>query len=231
MGPAWKGVRSRLALIELRKGGAAGPAMQRFVLTENIQRYRKRLAETVDGPSRTTLQGLVAAAERELALLDAAEAGVLGRWERISPQARKAAEARALDWFRQTYGEAPALAALIDPKPGLPLVDFNVSYAIATGVIWEEVAGKPLFEIFPENPAEPAADGVANLYASLRKVAESGREHAMPLQRYDTQSADGEWVERWWRPVNRPVLDDGELIFLLNLVEDATEEVLSGRSV
>ena len=205
--------------------------MDRFVLTENIRRFRQRLAEPLDDASTASLQAMLAASERELALLDAARAGVGTRWDHMSAEDRSDAETEARAWFVHAYAEAPTLAALIDPKPGLAIVDVNGAYEFATGMTYGQLAGKPLFELFPDNPSDPAANGVANLYASLRTVAETGQEHVMALQRYDTRDAHGRWIERYWRPVNRPVLaGDGELVYLLHVVEEATAEVLAGQS-
>jgi hypothetical protein len=88
--------------------------------------------------------------------------------------------------------------------------------------------GKSLFEVFPDNPNDPLADGIFNLYASLKTVAETGRPHAMAVQRYDVRSPAGGFVERHWQPVNTPLHDqNGRLVFLLHHVEDVTDQVVS----
>ena len=66
-----------------------------------------------------------------------------------------------------------------------------------------DVVGKSLFEVFPDNPDEVLADGVSNLYSSLRTVAQTGQPHAMAIQRYDISNPVGEFVERHWQPINR----------------------------
>jgi hypothetical protein len=43
------------------------------------------------------------------------------------------------------------------------------------------LAGERLFDVFPDNPDDPPADGVSNLYASLRIAAETGQPHAMKI--------------------------------------------------
>jgi PAS domain-containing protein len=117
---------------------------------------------------------------------------------------------------------------LLDPAPGLLIVDINDAYAQATLTRREEVVGRSLFEIFPDNPDDALADGVSNLYASLRTVVKTGQAHAMAIQRYDIRDPDGQFVERHWQPVNSPIHDrDGVLIFLLHHVEDVTGDVLS----
>ncbi|MDA9408175.1 hypothetical protein XH80_15985 [Bradyrhizobium sp. CCBAU 45384] len=109
---------------------------------------------------------------------------------------------------------------LLDPGPGLRIVDINPAYANATLTDRDSIVGRSLFEVFPDNPDEPLADGVSNLYASLRTVAQTGQPHAMAVQRYDIRDADGTFVERHWQPINSPIRDgDGRLAFLLHHVE------------
>ena len=117
---------------------------------------------------------------------------------------------------------------LLDPGPGLQIVDINSAYAQATLTDPDTVVGRALFEAFPENPDEPLADGVSNLFASLRTVVQTGRAHAMAVQRYDIRDLDGAFLERHWRPINSPIRDeDGRLAFLLHQVEDVTDQVTS----
>jgi PAS domain-containing protein len=117
---------------------------------------------------------------------------------------------------------------LINPGPDLRIVDVNEPYAAMTLTRRLAVAGRPLFEVFPDNPEDAKADGVNNLYASLRKAAETGTTHQMALQRYDVRDDGGVFVERYWQPQNTPILDaNGRLTHLLHTAEDVTESVLS----
>jgi PAS domain-containing protein len=115
---------------------------------------------------------------------------------------------------------------LLDPGPGLLIVDINDAYAVATFTSRRDVVGRSLFEIFPDNPDNPLADGVSNLYTSLRIVAETGRPHAMKIQRYDIRNPSGAFVERHWQPINTPLHDGaGRLVFLLHHIEDVTARI------
>jgi PAS domain-containing protein len=174
---------------------------------------------------------MILAAERELALLDSFQQGVRKPWESIPTDELQAARAQKIAWFKDAYADAPVLAALIDPEPGLTMVEVNRTYEASSGLTRDQVAGQPLFAIFPDNPNDPDADGVKNLYASLRAVAETGRTQSMNLQRYDTHDDNDVWTARYWRPVNSPLHDDqGRLVFLLHVVEEATAEVLKGEA-
>lgn len=212
----------------------ATPGVQHFVLQENIRRFRARLDETSDSDDRQRLRLLLAAVERELALLEAAETGLEGRSPLPKTEADVAAEAtRAamIEQFRKAFGESLHLAALIDPAPGLVIVDVNRTYELSTGLSRDQIVGRCQFELFPDNPSDPAADGIYNLYTSLRAAAEHHQPQVMALQRYDTQGPDGSWQERWWRPTNTPLMDlDDRLVFLLHTVDEATDEVLRAQA-
>ncbi len=135
------------------------------------------------------------------------------------------------DQLQTEFDGAPHPYMLLDPGPGLPIVDINDAYAAATLIVRSEVVGKSLFEVFPDNPADPAADGVSNLFASLKAVALTGEPHAMAIQRYDIRTPDGAFVERHWLPINRPVHDSrGRLVFLLHYVEDVTEQIKAKKT-
>ena len=94
----------------------------------------------------------------------------------------------------------------------------------------DEVEGRHVFDVFPDNPGLPGADGVARFRASLLRVLRGGRRDHMGLQRYDVPGPRGsdEFVERRWVAVNSPVHDpDERLVGLLVHVENVTD-VLGG---
>src|SRR3712207_2215333 len=92
--------------------------------------------------------------------------------------------------------------------PDLVIVGMNRARERATGTRREDLIGCPVFEAFPDNPADPGASGVANLRASLEQVLATGEPHVMAVQKYDIPDrTTGEFQERYWSPVNVPVLD------------------------
>jgi PAS domain S-box-containing protein len=94
----------------------------------------------------------------------------------------------------------------------------------------EDVIGRPLFDVFPDNPTDPGATGVRNLRASLYEVLRTRKPHRMALQKYDIRTPDGQFEERYWDPLNSPVLDDdGNVIYIIHRVEDVTDEVRTAR--
>jgi len=199
--------------------------MQRFVCEQNIVHFERLLNETADPTVQTTVRGLLASAKRQLALLSSAASGA----DKSPLEQRRRQQSEAETIRRQFQPEFDASRhpyMLLDPGPGLLIVDINDAYAAATLVSRGDVVGRSLFEIFPDNPDDPLADGVSNLYSSLRIVGETGQAHAMAIQRYDIRDTDGTFVERHWQPINSPIHDTtGHLVYLLHHVEDVTAQV------
>jgi PAS domain-containing protein len=108
--------------------------------------------------------------------------------------------------YRVIFDAVPGLYMLLDPL--LNIVGVNDAYAKATLIDKAAVVDRPLFEIFPDNPDDPNADGVTNLRASLLRVLKTGKADVMAVQKYDVRQADGSFVEKHWAPMNTPVLDD-----------------------
>jgi PAS domain S-box-containing protein len=112
-------------------------------------------------------------------------------------------------------------------SPDLTIVTVTDAYLAATMTKREEITGRKLFEVFPDNPNDTEATGVRNLAASLRTVLETKTEHRMAVQKYDIRKPEekgGEFEVRYWSPLNCPVLDDsGNVQFIIHRVEDVTD--------
>lgn len=196
--------------------------MRQFILRQNILRFQKLLEQEEKAELRHVLRGMLASARRELAVLDAAVVGVS-----IGPAPRMSAR-RPLIEFRDVFEAPDAGRMLLDVRAGLRIVDVNDVYAANTLIDRAKVAGQPLFEVFPDNPDDPEADGVHNLFASLEWAAKHGKPHTMAVQRYDVRDNEGNWVERYWAPKNTPIIDDdGRIIYIVHTAEDVTDEVLA----
>ena len=110
---------------------------------------------------------------------------------------------------------APDFRLLFQSSPGcylvltreLTIVAVSDAYLQATMTRREEIVGRPLFEVFPDNPDDPSATGVANLRASLGRVLSLKRPDTMAVQKYDIRRPEAEgggFEERHWSPVNHP---------------------------
>jgi signal transduction histidine kinase/ActR/RegA family two-component response regulator len=135
-------------------------------------------------------------------------------------------EARPLN-FRFLFESAPGLYLVLDPE--LVIVAVSDAYLRATMTRREDILGRGLFEVFPDNPDDPDANGVGNLRASLDRVRRDRVPDTMAVQQYDIRrpaSEGGGFEVRYWSPLNTPVLSaDGDLAYVIHRVEDVTEFV------
>lgn len=111
------------------------------------------------------------------------------------------------------------------------IVDVNQQYLDLTNARREDLVGLGLFEAFPDNPDDPTADGTHNLRTSLETALSTGRPHAMAVQKYDIplREPGGGFEERYWKPLNTPVLRQGQVVALIHHVQDVTAETLCRR--
>ncbi len=131
--------------------------------------------------------------------------------------------------FRLLFESVPGLYLVL--TPGLDIVAASDTYLQATLTTRDAIVGRHLFDVFPDNPDDPTASGVENLTASLDRVLKFRRPDAMALQKYDVRRPDGSFEEKYWSPLNTPVLnDDGQVCFILHRVEDVTEIVRLQRA-
>lgn len=141
--------------------------------------------------------------------------------------------AKPLD-FRVLFESAPGLYLVLEPD--LRIVAVSDAYLAATKTRRDQIVGRDLFDVFPDNPADPAASGARNLRASLDTVLRTGKPHTMAVQKYDIRRPEAEgsgFEERYWSPVNSPVFIEGELTHIIHRVADVTDfirlEVLAGQ--
>lgn len=124
------------------------------------------------------------------------------------------------------FNAVPGAYLILDPSLRIRAV--TDAYLVATMTRREEIIGRELFDVFPDNPDDPEASGSRNLRGSLETVLSTRRRHEMAVQKYDIprpESRGGGFEERFWKPVNTPVLRDGEVVYIIHAVEDVTDVV------
>jgi signal transduction histidine kinase len=124
--------------------------------------------------------------------------------------------------FRRLFDAAPGPYLVL--APDLTIVEVNEAYLAATMTVRETILGRKLFEMFPDNPDDRTATGVRNLTDSLTRVLRDRRADRMAMQKYDIRRPDGSFEERYWSPVNVPVLNaSGEIDMIIHHVVDVTD--------
>src|SRR5687767_12759397 len=108
---------------------------------------------------------------------------------------------------------APGAYLVLDPQ--FVIVAVTDAYLQATLTVREQIVGRELFDVFPDNPNDPSATGTRNLRASLETVLRTAGPHPMPVQKYDIRRPDSkEFEERYWKPLNTPVVIGGEVAYI-----------------
>lgn len=142
-------------------------------------------------------------------------------------EARPAAPVSAVN-FKAVFEQAPGLYLVLDPE--LRIVAASDAYLAATMTTRDQIVGRGVFEVFPDNPDDPQATGETNLRASFARVKRDLVADTMAVQKYDIrrpESEGGGFEVRYWTPRNSPVLDErGRLAYIVHRVEDVTEFML-----
>jgi len=132
--------------------------------------------------------------------------------------------------YKALFEAVPGLYLVLLPDaPVYTIAAVSDSYLRATMTQREEITGRELFDVFPDNPDDPSATGTSNLKSSLEKVLNGKTPHSMAIQKYDIQRPEtdgGGFEERYWSPLNTPVLNNKkEITYIIHQVEDVTELV------
>jgi len=129
--------------------------------------------------------------------------------------------------FRKIFEDSPGAYLILSPN--FTIVAASNAYLAATMTTREAIVGSPLFDVFPDNPEDPTAEGVANLTHSLNEVLRLKKPHTMTVQKYDIprpHAKGGGFEVRFWRPENSPILDEnGNIQYITHHVEDVTRMV------
>lgn len=123
------------------------------------------------------------------------------------------------------FESVPGLYLVLNPD--LTIVAVSDAYLRATMTKREDILGRGIFDVFPDNPDESGATGVRNLRASLDRVLRDKVSDTMAVQKYDIRkpaSQGGAFEERYWSPINSPVLaPDKSVAWIIHRVEDITD--------
>jgi signal transduction histidine kinase len=129
--------------------------------------------------------------------------------------------------FRALFESVPGLFLVLDVDPKFTIRAVSDAYLAATMTRREEIVGRGLFDVFPDNPSDPNSTGERNVRASIERVLRERKPDAMATQKYDIRRPDSEgggFEERYWSPLNSPIFNDkGEVSCIVHRVEDVTE--------
>ncbi|MCC9168616.1 PAS domain-containing sensor histidine kinase [Pontibacter harenae] len=126
--------------------------------------------------------------------------------------------------FQKIFESQPGLLLVLSPE--LIIKAATDAYLQETLTVREEIVGRHVFDVFPDNPDLPGASSSNNLRASIQEVLASGKPHKMEVFQYDIPSPDepGKFLERYWSTTNTPMLDEqGNVYCLIHETVNVTE--------
>lgn len=128
-----------------------------------------------------------------------------------------------------SIAQAPFAALLFRADDDLTLLWRNEAHATMSASIGRTVEGQPMFVAFP--PSEDVEGSAAKqaIFDSVSRIRETQQPEDIGPYRFDLQDEQGEWVEHHWQIRMSPVVEDGEVTTILQVAQDVTNSVLSGR--
>ncbi len=131
--------------------------------------------------------------------------------------------------FRRLYEAQNEVSHVVSADEDYTIVAVSDGLLAATQHQRSDLIGRPLFEVFPDNPDDASATGVGQLRASFERVLRTRAPDTMPLQKYDVRRPErdgGGYEARYWRVVNSPVFgEDGQVTHLHHRGQEVTDEV------
>ena len=130
---------------------------------------------------------------------------------------------------------APGLYLILLPDaPRFTIVAASTAFLESVHTTNEAIAGRGLFEAFPDDTAGLATGGEERLRVSFEQVLRTRRPHAMGVHQYSVARpasfGGGGFEERYWKPLNTPVLGAaGRVSYILHRTADVTERVRAER--
>ncbi|UYZ61241.1 PAS domain-containing protein [Hymenobacter latericus] len=154
-------------------------------------------------------------------------------WAAVEKAKAEAALRESKVKFASLFAASPAPFVILRPDaPRFTIVEVNDAYLRATMRTREELVGQGMLEAFPDNPADPDIAGVSTLRASLERVLATRQTDTLLDLQYDIARPDGTFEQRWWSPVNAPVLNErGEVVAIIHHVNDVTERHRAQQAV
>jgi PAS domain S-box-containing protein len=130
--------------------------------------------------------------------------------------------------LQTTFEAIPGKHVILLPNaPTFTIVGATDSFLKTAYRTRDEIIGRPLFEVFPDNTTIDEATGVLNLRSSLEYVIAQKDTHKMADQRYDIVNPEtGSFEVKFWTASNKPVLNsEGTVQYIIHTTEDVTERV------
>lgn len=207
-----------MLLVSSAEMNAANPIMmRRFIISCNIERLTRVLNSPDFTDNRNYLQNLVHHYRQKLALFDADEYGAYGE---LGQELNAKCNGNCVDADElEIDGIETVLPTIIlDPGPGLKILFANEAFKTETGLSNGLLVGRPVYDVFPENPESSESECISNTFNSINQVTSLKKLQILNHQRYDIGNSDGVFAECYWRMEFRPLLCVNEQVKFIEMV-------------
>ena len=134
--------------------------------------------------------------------------------------------------YQSIFASSPIGAYILSPSEDPVILDVNEAFLGNVAHTREQLVGQRLFVALPappDDPDDPASNGVTALRNSLARVIATGQPQSMPTQRYPIRSRGPEgkevFVERFWNATNTPIFDAaGKLLCIYHVTIEVTAQ-------
>ncbi|NDK55655.1 sensor histidine kinase [Pontibacter fetidus] len=134
--------------------------------------------------------------------------------------------------FLKIFEAQSELGFIVSPE--LYILAVTDSLLKETFTLRENIVGKYVFDVFPDNPGAPDASSTTNLKSAFNYVLSEGKPHRLNAQRYDIFDPEeqGSFIERYWHTNTVPILNDaGEVVCILHETINVTDEIMARRQL
>lgn len=127
--------------------------------------------------------------------------------------------------YKEFFEQASVASVVVDTD--FTIVAASDAYLNITKHVREDIVGRNIFEVFPDNPNDATADGESNIRASFDRVIKNKTSDTLAVVRYDIPrpgSEGGGFVVKYWQPIHSPVFDEHHQVkYVVQNVLDVTE--------
>ena len=127
--------------------------------------------------------------------------------------------------YIKIFEQSPELLVVIDTN--FAIVAASDAFLKNTVTVRENIVGRDIFEVFPDNPNNKTGNGERIIRDSLNQVIKNKTEHALPIVKYDIpkpESEGGGFEQKYWQATSTPILDDNNNVkYIIQRAKDVTE--------
>ena len=127
--------------------------------------------------------------------------------------------------YEKLFKQSSELLVVIDTN--FIIMSASNAYLEATKTVRENIVGRDIFDVFPDNPDDITANGKSNILASFNRVIKSKTADTIAVIKYDipkSESQGGGFELKYWRSCHSPILDEfNKVKYIVQHAEDVTE--------